>query len=280
MVIFSTTWFGRNTKRMQLCNRNYYSKVHWRNNKFYYKAESCWYFYWIIYDARIHKYQIQYNNLFPKTGGELQTEVKQARYASIFRKSAQWILFLLSCCTNYHPRDNTHCFRSAIFLQYPSRWENIVTSQTADPTLARVNTSVFWKTEDWVEVFSFYSGSFYIRVNAVITNPLTHFSDLTTIIACIYYREGKKKTSVEWGVGAGKWGMIKGKVTINSEKVNVVYLNNLPRYWSEGWENHEKPVTIICNMVCIQSGYYIIIPLLIVNKTDNIIIRQYPGSFV
>ena len=29
-----------------------------RNNKFYYKAASCWYFYWVIYDARIHEYQI------------------------------------------------------------------------------------------------------------------------------------------------------------------------------------------------------------------------------
>jgi hypothetical protein len=28
------------------------------NNKFYYKAASCWYFYWVIYDARIHEYQI------------------------------------------------------------------------------------------------------------------------------------------------------------------------------------------------------------------------------
>ena len=27
------------------------------NNKFYYKAASCWYFYWIIHDGRIHKYQ-------------------------------------------------------------------------------------------------------------------------------------------------------------------------------------------------------------------------------
>jgi hypothetical protein len=29
------------------------------NNKFYYKTASCWYFYWVIYDARIHEYQIQ-----------------------------------------------------------------------------------------------------------------------------------------------------------------------------------------------------------------------------
>ena len=28
------------------------------NNKFYYKAASCWYFYWIMYDARIHEYHI------------------------------------------------------------------------------------------------------------------------------------------------------------------------------------------------------------------------------
>ena len=28
------------------------------NNKFYYKAASCWYFYWIIHDERIHEYQI------------------------------------------------------------------------------------------------------------------------------------------------------------------------------------------------------------------------------
>jgi len=28
------------------------------NNKFYYKVASCWYFYWVIYDARIHEYQI------------------------------------------------------------------------------------------------------------------------------------------------------------------------------------------------------------------------------
>jgi len=27
------------------------------NNKFYYKAAFCWYFYWVIYDARIHEYQ-------------------------------------------------------------------------------------------------------------------------------------------------------------------------------------------------------------------------------
>jgi len=29
------------------------------NNKFYYKAASCWYFYWVIYDARIHDYRIE-----------------------------------------------------------------------------------------------------------------------------------------------------------------------------------------------------------------------------
>jgi len=29
------------------------------NNKFYYKAASCWYIYWIIYDARILEYQVQ-----------------------------------------------------------------------------------------------------------------------------------------------------------------------------------------------------------------------------
>jgi hypothetical protein len=28
------------------------------NNKFYYEAASCWYFYWVIHDARIHEYQI------------------------------------------------------------------------------------------------------------------------------------------------------------------------------------------------------------------------------
>ena len=27
------------------------------NNKFYYKAASCWYFYWVIHDARIHEYR-------------------------------------------------------------------------------------------------------------------------------------------------------------------------------------------------------------------------------
>jgi len=29
------------------------------NGKLYYKAASCWYFYWVIYDARIHEYQIR-----------------------------------------------------------------------------------------------------------------------------------------------------------------------------------------------------------------------------
>ena len=28
------------------------------DNKFYYKAASGWYFYWVIYDARIYEYQI------------------------------------------------------------------------------------------------------------------------------------------------------------------------------------------------------------------------------
>ena len=35
------------------------------NNKFYYKAASCWYFYWVIYDAQIHEYQI-YGNIVEK----------------------------------------------------------------------------------------------------------------------------------------------------------------------------------------------------------------------
>ena len=28
------------------------------NNKFYHKAASCWYFYWVIYDELIHEYLI------------------------------------------------------------------------------------------------------------------------------------------------------------------------------------------------------------------------------
>jgi hypothetical protein len=34
------------------------------NNKFYYKAASCWYFYWVIYDERIHEYQIYKGPIF------------------------------------------------------------------------------------------------------------------------------------------------------------------------------------------------------------------------
>jgi hypothetical protein len=45
-------WLSRNTNKMQL----------W-NNKFYYKAASCWYFYWVIYDARIHEYQTKKEKL-------------------------------------------------------------------------------------------------------------------------------------------------------------------------------------------------------------------------
>jgi hypothetical protein len=63
--------------------------------------------------------------------------------------------------------------------------------------LARVNTDVFWKTDNWVEVF-WYAGSFYIRVNAVVTNPLTHFSALTTNIACVCYRYEERRT---WSEG-------------------------------------------------------------------------------
>jgi hypothetical protein len=108
-------FLSRNSNKIELCNRIYYSTVYWslnmfrvahrsssialncicslrficpygdrplprislellmmsgvpletcwafkklRNNKFYYKAASCWYFYWVIYDARIHEYQI------------------------------------------------------------------------------------------------------------------------------------------------------------------------------------------------------------------------------
>jgi hypothetical protein len=38
------------------------------NNKFYYKAASCWYFYWVIYDARIHEYQMFYNTFIVSLG--------------------------------------------------------------------------------------------------------------------------------------------------------------------------------------------------------------------
>jgi len=37
------------------------------NNKFYYKAASCWYFYWVIYDARIHEYQIHKQQFTPES---------------------------------------------------------------------------------------------------------------------------------------------------------------------------------------------------------------------
>ena len=234
---------------MQLCNRIYYFKVYWRNNKFYYKAASCWYFYWIIYDARIHEYQIQYNNLFPKTDGELKTEVKQARYVSIFRKSAQWILFLLSCCTNYHPSDYTHCFRSAIFLQYPSRWEHTVTSQTADPTLARVDTRVFWKTEDLVEVFSFNSGSFYIRVNAVVTNPLTHFSDLTTNIA-LSITEMKKRRG--WSVGLGLGNSVV-RVGTHTNTNTAAYTATLTGYCRKKGGMFHKYISVQLFVNCVKN---------------------------
>jgi len=45
------------------------------NNKFYYKAASCWYFYWVIYDARIHEYRNQsgiiYFTMYLKTENNL-----------------------------------------------------------------------------------------------------------------------------------------------------------------------------------------------------------------
>jgi len=34
------------------------------NNEFYYEAASCWYFYWVIYDARIHEYQTDFVSSF------------------------------------------------------------------------------------------------------------------------------------------------------------------------------------------------------------------------
>jgi len=35
------------------------------NNQFYYKAASCWYFYWVIYDAWIQEYQCVILNTGP-----------------------------------------------------------------------------------------------------------------------------------------------------------------------------------------------------------------------
>ena len=48
------------------------------NNKFYCNAASCWYFYWVIYDARIHEYQIHLH---------LQAEVKERVYLCPFSPS-------------------------------------------------------------------------------------------------------------------------------------------------------------------------------------------------
>jgi hypothetical protein len=35
------------------------------NNKFYYKAATCWYFYWVTYDAQVHEYQCVILNTEP-----------------------------------------------------------------------------------------------------------------------------------------------------------------------------------------------------------------------
>ena len=37
-------------------------------------------------------------------------------------------------------------------------------------------------------MFFLYAGSFYIRVNAAVTNPLTHISAIKTNITCVCYR--------------------------------------------------------------------------------------------
>ena len=77
------------------------------NNKFYYKAASCWYFYWVIYDARIHEYQIvaqcYYQLLFRNVSSSVLGHLQGARnffdvcslYVNIFGRSSTYMIRII-----------------------------------------------------------------------------------------------------------------------------------------------------------------------------------------
>jgi len=67
------------------------------NNKFYYKDASCWYFYWVIYDVRIHEYQI-YKKKFCAFGGISETTDETCRRTKIGQQAeARQCCQLWSC---------------------------------------------------------------------------------------------------------------------------------------------------------------------------------------
>jgi len=61
------------------------------NNKFYYKAASCWYFYWVIHDARIHEYQKSDSFLQPHPLLSVNVHCRVIRWRPI------WMSFAYPC---------------------------------------------------------------------------------------------------------------------------------------------------------------------------------------
>jgi hypothetical protein len=81
------------------------------NNKLYYKAASCWYFYWIMYDARIHEYQ---------TGATLPFEIPRFTH---WPSSMSFCIIHFALITGTHtsyisiPYYDIFCLNSEIILK-------------------------------------------------------------------------------------------------------------------------------------------------------------------
>ena len=160
--------FTRNTNKMQLCNRIYYSKVYWRLNMFRAahrsssgalnfvcslwfiypcgdrplprlsgKAASCWYFYWIIHDARIHGYHIHlflyvatarsgrgpYNRGFTITHTHTHTHTPHS--VGLLWMSDQPCAETSLCDNRQHPQETDSHVPGGIRTRNPSKRANV-----------------------------------------------------------------------------------------------------------------------------------------------------------
>ena len=82
------------------------------NNKFYYKAASCWYFCWVICDVRIHEYQnlTSCTSDLPRGNTLLKPKVNffqvTQRYIQEYRNL--FFKFVASCCLKPSFNQNLH----------------------------------------------------------------------------------------------------------------------------------------------------------------------------
>jgi hypothetical protein len=117
------------------------------NNKLYYKAASCWYFYWIIHDARIHKYKKIWSKIdigiYVKHPLLLSDFNQKGISSTDFHKSPQYQIWCKS--VRWKPRWHKRTAKTNLTGPSHEYAKSLTIARTRSNTFSNKNVSIYRK---------------------------------------------------------------------------------------------------------------------------------------